>query len=290
MSGTWIVAAAALLGTPPEGGQQEPDAIPPRASSLEITLVPGAWLPRIKGNSSLGPGAASIDLDTQLELDDTVPTVNVELSIRVPEVWEVFIGGFDFSADSTTTFSGSATWGGLVLSDGDPVAASFDITSIAAEMAVALWRPYADGKRSPPGTNIAWDGRPVADLRFSPQLGVRWLDVNQSIGLVGGGTPVSAGGDWVAIYAGFDVCLDYRPREHLPFLRRLRLNASAAIGPAIGGGGGWMFQVRAGVSFHFIEQVGIMIGYRLMEIDVKNDDYEFRGGLQGLFLAASIRF
>jgi len=34
----------------------------------------------------------------------------------------------------------------------------------------------------------------------------------------------------------------------------------------------------------------VLIGYRLIELDVENDDYSMDGGLQGLFLAGSFRF
>jgi len=34
----------------------------------------------------------------------------------------------------------------------------------------------------------------------------------------------------------------------------------------------------------------VSFGYRLLELDVENDDYKFSGGLQGLFAGLSITF
>ena len=35
---------------------------------------------------------------------------------------------------------------------------------------------------------------------------------------------------------------------------------------------------------------GLMIGYRLVELDVEDGDYKLDGGLQGLFFAGSLQF
>ncbi len=292
MTAIRTVAAMSVLAGTGVGADPTPQApvAPPPASSLEVRLLAGAYLPRLNGEASLGPGAPDIDLDDDLGLGDQEPSLNLELTIRKKEIWELILGGFDFSTDSSGFFSGTASFGSLVLNDGDPFRASFDPTSVSAEVAVALWRPYADGSAGAGGNdNRTRDGRYVVDLRISPVFGMRYLDVDQSL-TVSGGNRESTGGEWLAVLVGGDVTLEYRPGELLPCLNMFGLQAGLSAGPALGGDGGSVWQVRGGLTLQFTEHVGVLIGYRLVEMDVENDDYSLDGGLQGLFIAGSLRF
>ncbi|MHC4590685.1 MAG: hypothetical protein ACYTAQ_15520, partial [Planctomycetota bacterium] len=83
---------------------------------------------------------------------------------------------------------------------------------------MALWRPYADDPTSAgESNNRTRDGRYAVDLRISPVFGVRYLDVDQSLSVVGGGRETT-GGEWVALLFGGDITLEYRPEERLPLL------------------------------------------------------------------------
>jgi hypothetical protein len=278
------LAGSAVWAVPP------PAAVdPPPAPSLEFELLAGAWLPRLNGDVSEGSGAPDINLEDNLGLDDQEAAPNLELTIRTSEIWELILSGFDFSTESSGYFSGSASFGSVVLNDGDPFEADFDITSVAAEVAVALYRPFADGsKRAERMDNRTTDGRYIADLRVSPMFGLRYLDVDQK--LTASGVSETTGGEWLAVLLGADFTLEYRPRERLPWLDMFGLQASLSVGPAFGGDDGVAWQVRGGLTFQFTEHVGLLVGYRLIELDVENDDYSFNGGLQGLFLAGSFRF
>ncbi len=295
MTGLWIVTATAvMLMSSEELALEPPKADPPvsrQESSLEITILPGAWIPRLDGESSFGPaGAGDVHLSRQLALNSSEPTVNVELAIRKREVWEVHFSGFDFSAESANRFVGSATFGGLALADGDPFRASFDMTSFSVGMSIVEFRPFADDRQGPANLdNRTWEGRYIADLRISPAFGMRYIDISQTV-ILPDGSSETAGGEWVAVYGGLQFLLDYRPEQRLPFLHLLRMQASLAVGPALGGDGGIMWQVGAGLTVQITETLGVMIGYRLLELDVENDDYTLQGGLQGLFLAGSVRF
>jgi hypothetical protein len=293
MTGIRTVAALSVLAGSAAGSEPPPPApgVPPPAPDLEVRLLAGVWLPRLNGDSSLGPGAADIDLGDALDLNNKKEaSLNVELTIRKDEIWELILGGFDFSTDSSDFFTGSATFGGLVLNDGDPYEAEFDITSVSAEVAVALWRPYADRAANAQGhDNRAPDGRYIVDLRLSPVFGMRYLDVDQSLSVPGGGRE-KTGGEWLGVLIGGDFTLEYRPQEQLPFLEMFGLQAGLSLGPALGGDGGTVWQVRGGLTLQFTELMGVLIGYRLVELDVENDDYSLDGGLQGLFFAGSLRF
>ncbi|MHC4764826.1 MAG: hypothetical protein ACYTF2_06940 [Planctomycetota bacterium] len=292
MTGIRTVAALSALAGATAAADPPPPApdAPPAASSLEVRLLAGVWLPRLNGDSALGPGAPDIDLDDVLGLDDKEVTLNLELTVRMNEIWELILSGFDFSTDVSGYFPGNATFGSLTLNDGDRYKAEFDITSVSTEIAVALWRPYADDPSSAgESNNRTRDGRYAVDLRISPVFGVRYLDVDQSLSVVGGGRETT-GGEWVALLFGGDITLEYRPEERLPLLTMFGMQAGLSVGPAFGDDGGTVWQVRGGFTLQFTEHLGVLIGYRLVELDVENDDYSMDGGLQGLFLAGSFRF
>jgi hypothetical protein len=289
MKGIRAVAALSALAGPAVWADPPADVDPLPAPSLEFELLAGAWLPRLNGDASEGAGAPDISLEDSLSLDDHEAAPNLELTIRTAEIWEVILSGFAFSTDSSGSFSGSASFGSVVLNDGDAFKADFDITSVAAEVAVALYRPFADGaKRAEGMDNRTADGRYVADLRISPVVGLRYVDVDQK--LTASGVSETTGGEWLAVLLGADFTLEYRPEERFPLLDMFGLQASLSVGPAFGGDDGVAWQVRGGLTFQFTEHVGVLIGYRLIELDVENDDYSFEGGLQGLYLAGSIRF
>jgi hypothetical protein len=290
MKGIRTVAALSALAGSAVWADPPPAAVdPPPAPDLEFELLAGAWLPRLNGDASEGSDAPDINLEDSLSLEDQEATPNLELTIRKGEIWELILSGFDFSTESSGYFSGSTSFGSVVLNDGDPFEADFDITSVAAEVAVALYRPFADGSMRAEGMdNRTTDGRYITDLRISPMFGLRYLDVDQK--LTASGVSETTGGEWLALLLGVDLTLEYRPQERLPCLDMFGIQASLSVGPAFGDEVGTLWQVRGGLTFQFTEHVGVLIGYRLIEANVENDDYSFDGGLQGLFLAGSIRF
>ncbi|MHC4447782.1 MAG: hypothetical protein ACYSXF_08395 [Planctomycetota bacterium] len=293
-AGSWMIAIAVLpcgvaAGQEAQATGGDVERVVP---ALEFKLTPGVWMPRLGGEVKLGssPAAANIDLGGQLDLDDWEPTFNAELTIRKREVWQVRLGGFDFETSSSGTFVGNSDFGSLSLSNGDPFSATFEITSFFVEVDVALWRPYADkpGARPDP-ENITSDGRYVADLRFSPRFGIQYLDVDQTLVQTGVGRE-AVGGEWVGVYGGLNVELQYRPVSLTRFLEMIALEGGVALGPALGGDGGIIWTVRGGLTTSITKNFGLMVGYRLVELDVEDGDYELDGGLQGLFFAGSLQF
>ena len=289
MPGSWTFAATVAILSAGQGADP-PAAAALAPDNLQITLLPGVWLPRLDGKSSLGPaGNQDIRLAAQLDLDRSEPTVNIELSIRKHERWEIILSGMDFSTDSAGSFSGNATFGSVVLNDGDPFQATFDITSVAVELSFGTYRPFTrDQERVAELANRGQKDHYIAELTVAPLLALRYVDVKQVV--TSGGASEVTGGEWAGLLAGLQITLDYWPEQDIPVLQMLRLQGGIAVGPALGGEGGLMWQVRGGVTIQFTEQFGVMIGYRLLELDVETDDYALNGGLQGLFLAGSLRF
>ena len=301
MSGLLIaIAAAALAGSgqvdEPAGGAgadkpplpQAPDLSAGAPPSLEVSFLAGVWLPRMVGTVALGGG--EIQVNNEFELNKSEATLNLELAVRKNEFWELWFGGFDFSSSATGPFRGDGqSFGSLVLNNGTQYTSDFEMTSVATDLSVAVWRPFADAHSREQGAgNRTWNGSYVADLRFCPQFGMRYIDVDHTVTTAGG--TQRAGGEWLAVYVGLLLEMDYRPRERTSWLTLLRIQGSFAAGPALGGDGGSMWQVRAGVTVQFTAALGFMFGYRLVELNVENGAYTLDGGLQGLFVAGSFRF
>ncbi len=294
MSGLLIAIAAAALASGGQvdgeaGGDRPPLPLVAVASpTLEVSFLAGVWLPRMVGEVALGGG--EIQVNDEFELNKSEATLNLELAVRKNEFWELWIGGFDFSSSASGPFRGNGqSFGTLVLNNGDQYASDFAMTSVATDLSVTIWRPFADGHSREQGAdNRTWNGRYIVDLRFCPQFGMRYVDVDHTVTTAGG--TERAGGEWLAVYAGLLMEMDYRPRERTSWLTLLRIQGSFAAGPALGGDGGSMWQVRAGVTVQFTEALGFMFGYRLVELNVDNGGYTLDGGLQGLFVAASLKF
>lgn len=292
MIGPLILAASAplLLEQPAATPQEPPPAqpAPAAAQKLDVDFLVGVWLPRLGGTSSLG-GSASLDLAEDYDLDGMENAFNAEMTIRKGEDYDLLLGGFDFSTDALAAFAVAGSFGPVVIAPGDAVQSSFDITSVNAELGLNIWRPYT---KTPELVekyeNRAADGGYTADLRLSPLLGVRFIDASQTVTDLTTATAATGEGEWLALYGGFQMTCDWRP--DLSWVRLFRLQGSAALGPAFGGDGGFMWQVRAGLTYHPTENFGIMFGYRVLELNVENEGWDLDGGLQGLFLAGSIRF
>lgn len=283
---TTAALALLLVSSPSAFSRQEAsnlDAPTPPGPDIEVTFRPGVWLPRLGGEvAGVGPGpSALMSLDTQIDLDNLEPTFRGELAIRKDQRWDLRLDGFDFSTDVRGPFSGSGTFGSLSLSDGDPIFSELEMTSIGGEVSLWTYRPYVEaGRTSPSGP---------ADLRFSPIAAMRWVEVDHVLEEIGVGR-VETGGEWAAALAGVLFEIRYTPGEVLPWLHQLQIAGSGALGPALGGDGGFAWQIRADLTLSFSEHASIFFGYRLLELDVQNDEYEFQAGLQGLFAGGTIRF
>lgn len=289
MTAACLMIADAAAGQETAGNDETPPApsLPQAAEpGLDFSLTPGLWLPRLKGDASFGAagGAALINLDEMLELDDSEPIFGGELTMRIDDFWQVRLSGFDFSADSIGTFALYREFGDVTLWPGDRYRASVNLTSAALEVGADLFAVVGSAAPNRPSREV--------DLRFTPRLGLRYAGVDQSLQRIGGNRE-DLSGDWLAIYGGMEMRLRYEPDGGLldiPLARALLLEAGAGIGPALGGDGGSMWQIRAGATIEFTSNVGVMFGYRLVELDVEDGDWKFDAGLQGLFLAATIRF
>lgn len=284
------VAAGMILTSLPRFAHAQPaapDLSPQASAKFEFDLAAGVLAPRLGGTVRIGPQATSdeLTLENDLDLDSTSIAPNIEMMIRKNQQWELSFSGFDFSTDNSGIFSGasSAAIDGLTLDPGDPFEASLEWTSVAVEFAFwpNKWNPYQRGVNGS-----------LVDLRFAFGGGIRHIDIDQRVSILTppGGT-IETGGEWMVPFATLQLEMRYdMPQRVLFFFDAVQIDGKFAFGPALGGDGGGMAQVQAGLTFLFNENLAFTFAYRLIEVAVENDEYEIQGGLQGLFFAGTLRF
>jgi hypothetical protein len=271
-----VATAWAQDGTTPA----EPEAVPaPAVAPIEVRLTPGVWIPRLLGDVRLGDGplAFDVDLEDQLDLRDREATVNVELEVRKQgSPWHLHFDGYHFETDNADRFIGNADFGSLQLRDGDPFRAEMEILSFSGEFGYVMLDAFADD--------------PKVDLRLGPVFALRYVDIDHEVEQIGVGTE-SPDGDWLGALVGLQFDMIHDLDEGFPLLDKVALRANVAAGPVLGGDGGVMYHLRAGMDLYFTDSLALYFGFRLLEVDAEtNDGFEMDGGLQGLFLGASITF
>lgn len=245
---------------------------------VDITFIPGVWMPRMRGHMTLGPSPAAspIDIERGFDLRDLEPTFLGELAITKHEKFSLLFTGFSFSTEGRGMFPFGGVFGDLTFAPGDSYATDFELTSFSGEIGIGVFRPFE-----------ALEGRPV-DLRVSPIFVARYFDVDMSV--TSGGATAKAEGEWLAPLAGLHVEVEFMPNRDIFLISGLTLEASLALGPALGGDGGFMYQVRAGVLVNVTENFGATFGYRLIDMDFDDDDFTLDTQLAGLFVGGVIRF
>src|SRR5262245_14557600 len=101
-----LIAVAALGSAARADGSHEPGtqpAVPSDQSRLELTFTPGAWLPRLGGEATLGPaaGAEELSIEDAFDLDSSEASFTADLALRKDDTWQLNLTGFDFSTSSS---------------------------------------------------------------------------------------------------------------------------------------------------------------------------------------------
>jgi len=281
------VIAAILCGMAPARAvlAQDPatEAAPPPLPAsgpapIEIRLSGGVYLPRLVGNTKLGPSPAAQDLDFRSDIDlnesRTIPLVEVLLVKN--QLWEVQVSGFEYETSRTGIFEDTSDYGSLSLAPGDTYRGEFRMTAIGAEVSRRQWRAYEKDT----------DG---VDLYFSPTVGARLFDIRQVIEEVGVGREEYRA-DYLHAYVGIQMDMHWRSKATISWLERYEIEAGIFAGPALGADWGYGWAIKASMSLYFSEDVSFLFGYRLYELILEDGEYEISGGLQGLFIGGTIRF
>ncbi|MHC4909274.1 MAG: hypothetical protein ACYTF9_06100 [Planctomycetota bacterium] len=241
----------------------------------ELTFKAGVWFPRLGGLSSLGTGAPELDFDLDLSLRDAEPTPNFEVIYVRRDGWKMHLDVFQYEGTDTVDFVGSSSFGSVSLQTGDTVKSDVSISSLGAELHLPSIMRYEDD--------------PDVDFRISPILGLRVAHTRQVVEEVGVAREEYKV-DAPAPMFGASLDLAWKVNEQLPLLHRVDIAAGTSFGPALSGDGGSMWHVRADITLSFTANVGLLFGYRLLELDLEDGDYMWDAGLQGLFVGAMLRF
>ena len=287
LSGLALTASQPARAQELAGGAAEPHTQPTPevvagqplpVSGLQFNFMPGLWLPRLSGTSTFGPSSTATELDNRfdLELDDSEPVFVADFAVRRNQQWQIKAGGFSFSTDSRGAIDQAANFGGLSLLPGDAFSASFDMVSFDIE-ATYWWTAIPD--RTGCGTQ----------LLLGPTAGFRYVDVDMSVEQIGIGRE-DTGGEWVAPYLGAEFELRWGCKDRLKYIQQIQIAAGGALGAALGGDGGSMAQLHADLTVMFTPNFGAFFGYKLVDLDAENDDYQLNGGLEGLYFGATLRF
>lgn len=240
---------------------------------LQVEVTAGAWLARMRARTMLG--GAQIDLESDVDLRDTEPSLNVEIEVVRDDRLRLMFSGFHFETESTAPTRSAVTFGNAVLAAGELAQASAEMTSFGFELAVEQARPVDEGPNR---------------FQFSPLFGLRWVAVDQRIASLAGGGADEVTGEWTSFYVGGQFRLGLDLDDRLPIGKSVDIRAATGIGPVFDSGGGFMAFVRAEIRLEVIDNVDVFFGYRLLELEGQRGDFDFEGGLQGLFVGGAIRF
>jgi hypothetical protein len=266
---------------PPQPAESLPNNNAP--TTTEINFTPGAYVTRLGGDIKLGPGR-QLNIINDLSLNEIEAAFNAELSVIKNDTWQMDFVGTAFSTEQSHVIDRPATFGSLQLDPGDPFHSTFDLNSVSAQVVYWFYQPCRIGPLPGEGGRLC-----RVNLRIGASIGFEYVDIDHTLDVVGKGRE-DTGGEWVSPFVGINFLLRYNLPTSVPLLQQLELGATATFGPALGGDGGFISTIRGGFNFMFSDNVGLTIGYRLIQVDVENDDFEFSGGLQGLFLGATVRF
>ena len=245
---------------------------------LDVEITAGAWLPRPGGDVTFGGTAMAIELEEDLGVDELETIPVAEVRIARGRAWDLHFSGFDFDTDADRVSTTTGTFGTVNFTPGDALHSTFDFTSAHVELVFTAISAAEIGHDSP------------VDLRFSIGPGFRYVDADFSITANGTSTD-SAGGEWSIPYAALMMDFLWDDREDaMPWLETLRIRVAGGAGAAVGGDGGSMWYIRAGLGWGVTERIEFLFGYRLVELDVDDDTLNLDAGLQGLYLGGRITF
>ncbi|MEE2718878.1 MAG: hypothetical protein VX727_03760 [Planctomycetota bacterium] len=244
------------------------------AAPLTFSVTPGAWMVRLRGESSWGGGERTYN--DQLGMDDMEPSFRGEFRVGRDD-WGIWVMGTTFSTSGSGNFATNGTWAGFNFAAGERYSSSFDMTNVAIE---GQWNP------------VDLIGEPNADiplfLTFGGHLGGLYTNMKQTFDF--GGNATEAKGEYATLYGGLQLLMRMDTMDRVSWLHHIDFNLSGSAGGTLGRDGGTMWQVRADLQFYFTEQIAFLFGYRLLELNVSDDDYEANPSLQGLFVGLTVDF
>mgnify|MGYP005847426119 CR=1 FL=1 len=273
--------AGTLLGALPAAGQDERPL--GGTDAWTIRFEPAIWFVgasgdlRLPGTEASGNGQKLDVGDLNLDSPRVSPFGELHLK-RGP--WRISLSAFVFSTGGRDfEAEGPGQLGPIAYDAGDLLDLSMDYATFAARGGYE----FLTAER---GT--ADDGGVQVRSRLVGFAGARFHDVDFDASLqVPGGASVSADRLFAEPIVGL--------RWELDIHERFTIDVVGAVG-AFGWGeqSSWSADIIVGFTWRPIENFGVQVGYRQLVIGLKDGDFpeqfEWRGGLAGLYAGAVLRF
>ncbi len=259
---------------------------------VQVSIDPNVWLARVRGNTTFG--GPNFTVDDELGLNAYTAAINGEVSVEWGTFYEATLTGWYFSTSATTNATEAGAFGNATIALGDQLSNSFSASSVGGEFKATLWQPYADqqfpwGAFSPNASNIADDGGYKANLKFDVLAAVRWygasLTVDDQTSATSGAWTLGA--TMPALGAG--VSLDVDLHKRIPFVDSVSFEAYGAWGSNFINGQ-YFTSIKAAMTVNITPSVGVSFGYSLEDFKLNSNSANFDGGVQGLFLGATVKF
>ncbi len=265
-----------------------------QSEDVHLDFTATAWFPRLIGTYSFGPDGTDLDVETDTDLHDSELSFSGVLDIRF-DVWTIRVLGSDFDTSGNGLLDESARVSGVQLAAGSDWSSSYGQWSIATEVDLALWRPFADEPFpwSETGTNASnrnAEGDYLLDFRLSGTAGIRYTHVSQSFRSIAAGVDTDVNAGWTALMFGFMIEVDVDTRPIIPWLQRVEIDAGATISPVIAGGNGYLSGIEANLRAWFTENTALVFGFQLQGTAATSGEYERTGSVMGLLGGLSIQF
>jgi len=270
-----LTAGQATAKDPSAGDLDASEAIAMAEAPLRMDFHVGTWLVRAKGTGSNGGSELEIgDTGSTMGLGNLEALLRGELTIGKGE-WSVRAMGTHGSWSGDGQVDSVTTWGGVPLVPGTNYASSLDMTWLAFEVHWDHLTLQGDGKRHTTD--------PI-DLIFGPHIGVAWLDLDQSL------AGVHNSGNWWSLYGGGELSMIIDLRPFTDLVRSMSVDIGASIGHTMADGG-WFWKINGGLGLHFTPNIGVNVGYRIMEYkNLTANSVELSPSFPGLFIGLNVNF
>ena len=286
-----LLVGSALLSAPVSEDLPPLDRI---SEEVHLDFTATAWFPRLIGTYAFGPDGTELDVETGTDLHDSELSFSGALEVRF-DVWTIRVLGSDFDTSGDGLLDRSATVSGVQLAAGSDWSSSYGQWSIATEVDLAIWRPFADEPFpwSEPGSDTSnrnAEGDYLLDLRLSGNAGIRYTHVSQSFRSIAGGVDTRVNAGWTALTLGVMVEVDVDTRRVIPWLHRLEIDAGATASPVIAGGSGYLSGIEANLRAWITDDTALLFGFMLQGTAATSGEYERTGSVMGLRGGLSIQF
>ncbi len=274
----FIAAAAVLVQVGAAHAQEEKpldQQLPVPEWKVRIEL--DAWYVAPGGKLTLptSGGGQTVNLSV-MDMDNPRVSPLAEVDLRVGK-WRISFTGFSFQGNtdaSAATESGQI--GNTAFSAGDQLKTSLEFQSLEATGGYRVWDVAMNPK----------NGVYAMVLGVDAIAGARLYDTSVSIAQASGPAVPSQdeffGEPIVGIKADFD------------FYKAFSIDLRTTFGYMPGDQSSWSWDIAVTGVYRPIENVGILVGYRQLLFDLTsgqgNSEYEFNGGMAGLYTGIELRF